>query len=136
MTIHLRNGKMRDCLWKLPSPYSTLSLDLNSPTCNQNQILFSFVLIKLTLQNVFGDISSCCIQKSRSLFNFSNVHQTSVSYLYVCWLTAFAIHVIFAPSSICASSLWFSCYARSDQLTYMPPPLGLKSHIFHDVFTD
>lgn len=49
---------------------------------------------------------------------------------------AFAIHVISASSSInlCAASLWFSCYARNDQFSYMPLLLGLKFHIFHDVF--
>lgn len=50
--------------------------------------------------------------------------------------TAFAIHVISASLSInlCASSLWFSCYARNDQFSYMPLLLGVKFHIFHDVF--
>jgi len=49
--------------------------------------------------------------------------------------TVFAIHVISASSSInlCASSLWFSCYARNDQFSYMPLVRGLKFHICHDV---
>lgn len=117
MIFSTEGGRMRDCL---KASFSILCCvpGFKFTRWNQNQIISFCVDHTNTLQNPFGDNSSCSLEKSRSLFSSSS----DFDFLTFSRLDNFC-HYYSGISSV-ISSLWFSSYTRSDQLTYVPPHLS------------